>query len=94
MKTLLISFSFICLSVFGKAQTDSLSTYLNMSFEELLQAKVNVSSTKSENVFHTPSTVSVISREMINQYNFTGVAEMKKEINEMLVCIGKEKRYL
>jgi len=76
MKKLLFSFFLICLSVFATAQTDSLSTYLNMSFEELLQAKVNVSSTKSENVFHTPSTVSVISREMINQYNFTSVAEM------------------
>lgn len=73
-KTLLISF--ICMSVFATAQTDSLSKYLNMSFEELLQTKVNVSSTKSEDVFHTPSTVSVISREMINQYNFTSVAEM------------------
>lgn len=52
------------------------SNLLDLSFEELLRTKVNVSSTKSENVFHTPSTVSVIGREMINQYNFMSVAEM------------------
>jgi len=76
MKTLLFSISLVCLSIFATAQTDSLSTYLNMSFEELLKQKVTVSSTKSENVFQTPSSVSVIDREMLNHYNFISVAEM------------------
>ncbi len=76
MKTLFFIFSFLCLSVYAMAQADSLTTYLNMSFEELMQTKVNVSSTKSEDIFHTPSTVSIIGRDMIQNYNFNTVAEM------------------
>lgn len=80
MKTLFFTFSFLCISVFVMSQTDSLSKYLNMSFEELMQTKVNVSSTKSEDIFHTPSTVSIINREMINHYNFSNVAEMLRTV--------------
>lgn len=48
----------------------------DISIEDLLKIKVNVSSTQSETVFRTPSTVSVIDREMLKQYNFLSVAEM------------------
>jgi len=80
MKTLLISIVFVCISISVRSQTDSLTTYLNMSFEELLKQKVNVSSTKTENVFHTPSSVSVLGRELISQYNFMSVAEMLRTV--------------
>lgn len=52
------------------------SSLLELSFEDLFKIKVTVSSTKSETVFHTPSSVSVIDREMLSQYNFISVAEM------------------
>jgi len=76
MRILLLLMFLGCISTYVTAQTDSLATYLNMSFEELLKQKVNVSSTKSENVFQTPSSVSVIDRERLNHYNFISVAEM------------------
>lgn len=48
----------------------------DLSFDQLLNIKVDVSSTLSQTVFHTPSTVSVIDREMLRKYNFLSVAEM------------------
>jgi len=46
-----------------------------MSLEELMGLEVNVSSTRSENVFNTPSTVTVIDQGTIQRYNFQSVAE-------------------
>jgi hypothetical protein len=40
MKVLITYICFICLSIFAKAQTDSLAPYLYMSLEELLKEKV------------------------------------------------------
>jgi len=47
-----------------------------LSLSELFSIKVNVSTFNTESVFHTPSTVSVIDRNMLQQYNFLNVAEM------------------
>ena len=47
----------------------------NMSLEELLQVRVNVSSTNPETIFNTPSTVTVIDRDMLQRYNFHTIAE-------------------
>jgi len=61
---------------------DEINIYLSeidmpdLSIEDLMKIKVKVSSSESETVFHTPSTVSVIDREMLNNYNFLSVAEM------------------
>jgi len=49
---------------------------IELSLPELYSIKVNVSSIKSESVFFTPSTVSIIDREMLRQYNFLSLAEM------------------
>ncbi|NEW81527.1 MAG: TonB-dependent receptor [Mariniphaga sp.] len=56
------------------------SDLIELSFEDLFKIKVNVSSTKSESVFHTPSSVSIVDREMLNQYNFLSVAEMLRTV--------------
>lgn len=48
----------------------------NLSLEDLMKVKVRVSTSGSETVFHTPSTVSVVDREMLKKYNFLNVAEM------------------
>ncbi|HAN79718.1 MAG TPA: hypothetical protein DCQ31_19125, partial [Bacteroidales bacterium] len=76
MKNILTILTILCFSALASAQPDSLATYLTMSLEDLLKVKVKVSSTKSETVFNTPSTVSFIDREMLEKYNFLSVAEM------------------
>lgn len=53
---------------------------INMSLEELLHVKVNVSTTKPTDIFNTPSAVTVIDRELIDQYNFTSVAEALRQV--------------
>ena len=53
---------------------------IGLSFEDLFKIKVNVASTKGESVFHSPSSVSIIDREMLNQYNFLSVAEMLRTV--------------
>ena len=47
----------------------------NMSLEELLSIKLDVASTQAKTVFQTPSTVSVITADMIRMYNFQTIAE-------------------
>jgi len=57
------------------AAQENAKEYWDMSLEELLEIKIEVSSSREEVIFNTPSTVSVIDREMINRYNFTSVSE-------------------
>lgn len=52
----------------------------NMSIEELLQVKVSVSSTIPTNLFESPSNVTLIEREQIDQYNFLSVAEAVRQV--------------
>jgi len=54
------------------AQDDDLST---MSLDELLEVEVDVGSMASETIFRSPSSVTVISRDMIEAYGFRTVAE-------------------
>lgn len=49
--------------------------YFAMNLEQLTAIRVTVSSHDALDVFATPSTVTVISREMIDQYHFITVAE-------------------
>lgn len=58
-------------------ENDSLKApeVFNMSLEELLKVKVQVSSTLPVELFESPSTVAVINRQLIEQYNFQSIAE-------------------
>jgi outer membrane receptor protein involved in Fe transport len=60
-----------------KAQEDSLTVeeIYSMSLDDLLKIQVTVSSTKSLSVFNTPSTVSIIDHEMIEEYGFLSIPE-------------------
>lgn len=42
-----------------------ISDIMNLSIEDLMKIKESVSSSKSQNVFETPSTVTIIDQEMI-----------------------------
>jgi outer membrane receptor protein involved in Fe transport len=57
------------------AAQDPAGTYEKMSLEELLNTRIEVGSLETETIFNTPSTVSVIDREMIQRYNFLSLAE-------------------
>jgi len=43
--------------------------------DELMNVQVKVASAQPEAVFHTPSTVTVVDREMIDKYHFLSIAE-------------------
>ena len=49
--------------------------FFELSLEQLLEIEFDVASTKSKTVFETPSTVSVITKSMIELYNFQTIAE-------------------
>ncbi|TPW14461.1 MAG: iron complex outermembrane recepter protein, partial [bacterium] len=63
----------------GIARASSPGTSLNelvkLPLEDLLKVPVEVASVTAETVFKTPSTVSVIDREMIRRYQFHSIAE-------------------
>jgi len=48
---------------------------LEMSLEELLDIRIEVASSLGNVIFETPSTVSVIDRKTIEEYNFTSITE-------------------
>jgi outer membrane receptor protein involved in Fe transport len=50
-------------------------TFEKMTLEELLATQIEVGSLHTETIFNTPSTVSVIDREMIERYGFLTLAE-------------------
>ncbi len=51
------------------------SYLMDLSLNELLNIKVKVSSTKSDDVFSAPSTVSIITDEMIRKYHYQSIPE-------------------
>ncbi|MEZ5197713.1 MAG: TonB-dependent receptor [Bacteroidales bacterium] len=55
---------------------------------------VQVASSKSENIFNAPSSVSIVNQEMIQNYNFTSVAEAIQTVSGMSVLRTHLKRNL
>ncbi|GAB4181733.1 MAG: TonB-dependent receptor [Calditrichia bacterium] len=71
-KLIFFMFVLIILSnipVFGQ------ETLQDMSLEELLNMDIRISSSKATTIFNSPSTVSVIDKDMIKQYNFLTISE-------------------
>lgn len=58
-------------------ETDSLllDEVLSLDLEQLGRIKINVSSVKALDIMSTPSNVTVVDREMIEDYNFQSIAE-------------------
>jgi len=80
MKTLLFSITLICISIFATAQTDSLATYLNMSFEELLKQKVTTAGKQDQKISDVPASVMVITREEIEAYGYQSLKEILSNV--------------
>ncbi len=62
--------------------------------EYLWEVDVQVASTQSENIFNTPSSVSIIDKNMIESYNFTTVAEAVQTVSGISVMRTYLKRNL
>jgi len=86
MKTLLFSISLVCISIFATAQTDSLATYLNMSFEELLKQKVTTVSKFTEPIFLAPANMSVVSAKEIESFGANNLTEILDRVTSMYSC--------
>ena len=59
----------------GDGKSSSSEQFEDMSLEDLLNVEIDVSSTRAETVFNTPSTVSVIDRTTISLYGFRHISE-------------------
>ena len=59
----------------GAAAAEPPPPYDKMSLEELLETRIELGSMKTETIFNTPSTVSVIDRQTILRYGFLSLAE-------------------
>ena len=70
--------------------------FVDMSLEELLELniKVFIASSKPETIFDTPSTVSVIDRQLIEKYNFSSISEALNIISGFFVTRTYLKRNL
>ncbi|MBI9071315.1 MAG: TonB-dependent receptor [Melioribacteraceae bacterium] len=68
---------FFNITIFTNAQVINLSSQdlVSMSLEELMNIKVSVSSVLGEEIFDTPSSVTIIDRSSIEKYNYSTVAE-------------------
>ncbi len=69
--TLLVSL-FLAIPLAAQEKPTDLS---EISLDDLLDTKVSVASTRAETIFTAPSTVTVIDRDMIRQYNLLTVAD-------------------
>lgn len=86
--TILVAVLLVGLAVpqlaYGQEIDDSeVEDVFELSLDELLNVSVGVSSTTSETVFHAPSTVTVLDREMLEKYNFLTVAEALESVAGM-----------
>ncbi|MBN1338456.1 MAG: TonB-dependent receptor [Bacteroidales bacterium] len=66
----------------------------SQDIETLWDIKVQVASSEEENIFNAPSSVSIIDKEMIQDYNFTSVSEAIQTISGMAVIRTYLKRNL
>lgn len=64
--------SILALNAKAEQTDDSL---FELSLEDLISVPVSVASAQAKDIFNTPSTVSVITADMIEKYNFQTVAE-------------------
>lgn len=74
--TLLI---FASLNLNAQNNQDTIDFY-EMDLEQLLNIQIEVVSTKGEKIFNSPSTVSIISKEEIEKYNFLSIEEALQNI--------------
>lgn len=57
------------------AQSTDEENLEQLNLKDLLEIKIDISSAKAKTIFNTPSTVSIITKDMIKNYNFKTVTE-------------------
>ncbi|MBN1982064.1 MAG: TonB-dependent receptor [Chitinivibrionales bacterium] len=78
----LASLFIFCILCICFAQGDDNADLEALDLKSLTEIKINISSTKAKVIFNTPSTVSIITADMIRRYDF-------KSVNEALTtCAG------
>src|SRR5512133_3055628 len=92
MKNLILFFMFIPGVLLGQVNTSEPDTSAGMSLEELLnlQVSIEVASTKGDNLFTSPSTVTVISKDDIRKYGYSSITEALQTVAGLSV----ERTYL
>jgi outer membrane receptor for ferrienterochelin and colicin len=83
MKKLVFLILNFCLVLFANAQTDSLTSYVNMSFEELLNVKITTAGKSEQQVKDIPASVVVITRADIEAYGYHSLPEILENIPGM-----------
>ncbi len=83
----------LSLTSFG-AETPETESFAGLSIEDLMQINISVASLSEESILDTPSMVTIIDRQMIQEYNFQSVAEALNLVTGMSVLRTYLKRDL
>ena len=86
MKSFSIIMFCLCISLFANAQKDTLATYVNMTFEEILNVKVTTASKFTEPIFLAPANMSIISAEEIESYGANNLNEILDRVTSIYSC--------
>jgi outer membrane receptor protein involved in Fe transport len=70
-----ITFYLVVSIATGHAQVADTTNLSEMTFEQLMNIRIHISSSKEKTIFNSPSTVSVIDADMIKSFYFLSVAE-------------------
>lgn len=83
MKKLTALIICICITLVANAQTDSLVSLVNMSFEELLKVKITTAGKQEQRVKDIPASVVVITRADIEAHGYRTLSEILGNIPGM-----------
>lgn len=72
-----------CIVIYTNAQSDSLTSYVNMSFEELLNVKLTTAGKNEQQVKDIPASVVVITRADIEAFGYHSLSEILKNVAGM-----------
>jgi len=73
----------ICITLVANAQTDSLTSLVNMSFEELLKVKITTAGKQEQQVKDIPASVLLITRSEIEKHGYRSISEILENIPGM-----------
>jgi len=79
-KILLLIFIMSCNILVAQNDDSTKVDIFDMSLEELMNLEINVASTKGDNIFTAPSSVTVVTKEDIDRFGFSTVAEVLQSI--------------
>jgi len=83
----------VCLTSFGAEETGE-EAFAGLSIEDLMKINISVASLSEESILDVPSMVTIIDRQMIQEYNFQSVAEALNLVTGMSVLRTYLKRDL